>query len=361
MAGRKRRVSLDTLYKKFDENEEKIVCENKVVAPKNPIWDTIYLQVGRKSTPKAIYTDALNWYKGRKAEIVDESSEENDISDISIEMDPAIDSDESYVSDDERAHANDINFTITLSYDVWNTIKPVPTENRRKDKTHKTNVRIYYTLPPGVWSNILIDRIAQHRIKNPCTWSFKRAKVYQSGKKYISLSAKCTTCDASLIGQVKNEPKDSDASVKFTFVIREFNEEKHMNNRRNVRIGGSKANEIFSSTRKASVLRRAMIKESGDKMFEPEKGRVISENAIRAGQCRRRQLDKLSTDPVKSLEFMKASNAYGSMIHWLGVDPFFVIYGSSNQFLLFDAYKKHNEYSRVACDATGSIVHKLGK
>lgn len=102
-----------------------------------------------------------------------------------------------------------------------------------------------------------------------------------------------------------------------------------------------------------------MITESGAKMFEPDKGRVLTEGAIRAGQHRRRQLDKLSMDPVRSLELMKSSHAYGPMIHWVGVDPFFVIYGNANQFLLFNAYKKHNKYTKITCDATGSIVHKL--
>lgn len=322
--------------------------------------------VETKSTPKAIYDDALRWYEKKienKVENkIDESIETDDLLDISIEMSTRINSDVSYVDSEEEApHQNDINFTISLSYDVWNTIKPIPKEHRRNDKTHKTNVWIYHTLPPGVWTNILIDRIAKHKIKNPCTWSFKRAKKYQSGKKYIALSAKCTTCDALLIGQVSIEPKQGDISVKFLFVLRTFNEEKHINNRKNVRIGGSKADEIFLSSKKASVLKRDILKASGTEMFEPEKGRVFTENAIRAGQSRRSQLDKLSTDPIKALELMKASNAYGSMIHWLGVDPFFVIYRNTNQLLLLKAYKKHNKYTKIICDATGSIAHKLSK
>lgn len=56
---------------------------------------------------------------------------------------------------------------------------------------------------------------------------------------------------------------------------------------------------------------------------------------------------------------MKASNTFGTMIHWLGVDPFFVFYANPNQFMLFNAYKKKNEYTKITCDATGSIEHKL--
>lgn len=96
-------------------------------------------------------------------------------------------------------------------------------------------------------------------------------------------------------------------------------------------------------------------------MFEAPKGRVISENAIRVGQYRQRQKDKLSDDPVISLQLLKASHAFGAMIHGIGLDPFFIMYGSPNQFLLFDAFTKNNKYTKATCDATGNIAHKLSK
>lgn len=84
MSGRKRRVSLDTLHDKFEENEDKIVRDNKVVAPSNIIWETINVQVGRKSTKKAIYNDALKWFKSKQTLKIDESSEIGDFSDVSV-------------------------------------------------------------------------------------------------------------------------------------------------------------------------------------------------------------------------------------------------------------------------------------
>lgn len=366
MAGRKVNVPLDILKKIFEENVHRIIDDRKkVVVPSNGIWNTIREQIENKKSAKAIYNDALRWWEQKSLETSDQNVDRlNDLADISIETSPpsACNSDESNLSSqDEALQANDINFTISLSYDVWKTIQPVETEHRRQDKTHNTNIRTYYALQPGLWTSVLVDHIAQHRINNPCTWSFKRSKVYPNGKKYIILSAKCTTCGAFLIGEVSEAPKKDNVPVKFKFIVRGFVEEKHANNRKNVRIGGSKANELFSSDKKASVLKRKIIKESGAKMFEPDKGRAISENAIRAGQSRRRQLNKLSLDPIQSLQFLKASNAFQSMIHGLGFDPFFVMYGSPNQFSLYTAYKKHNKYTKITCDATGSIVHKLGK
>lgn len=228
-------------------------------------------------------------------------------------------------------------------------------------ETHRENARSYPQLQPGVWTNVLVDHIADHRIKNPCTWSFIRSKVTPDGEKYVKIAAKCTTCEAILFGTVDKAP-EKNQPVKFKFTIRGFNQQMHSEeDRKSVRVGGSKAAELFNSHKKASVLKRELVKASGQGMFEKERGRVVSENAIRSGQYRNRQLNKLSANPIQSLQFLKASNAYSSTIHFLVLEPFSVIYGSPNQYILYNAYKKHNKYTKMTCDATGSIVHKLGK
>lgn len=367
MAGRKRNVEFDVLKNIFEENKDKIIDERKKVAkPSNSIWKEIYEQVDRKTTQKAIYNDALRWYEKKTGKTDDEHDNLSDESDISIRRSDtrsvSSDSFGNYSSSEgDEIHDKDIRFSISLSLEVWRTIEPVPFEQKRNESTHKTKSRVYLQLTPGLWTNVLIEKISQHRIKNPCTWSFKRAKVLMEGSVYIKISAKCKTCGALLIGKVYDIPKTDDNYVNFKFIVRDFSEEKHSKKRVNVRSGGSRANEIFSSDKKASVLKREIIKTSGAQMFEPDKGRVISENAIRAGQHRKRKMNKLSSNPVHSLELLKRSHAFGPMIRWLGVDPFFVMYGSPNQFLLYNTYTKFNAYAKITCDATGSIVHKLSK
>lgn len=367
MPGRKQKPLSITIQSIFEENQSKIIDERKkVMPPASNIWETLRKgpEIAKKMSAKAIYSAALRWWtdKNENSDLGNISVESNptNLADMSYETDPpeASDSDGSYCSGDDKPRANDINFSISLSKDAWETIQPIATKNRRNDKSHKVDQRTYYTLPPGLWTNILTDKIAQHRIKNPCTWSFKRAKVYPNGEKYIKFSAKCTTCDAYLIGELSKIPKKGE-NVKFKLTVREFNEEKHDETRKNVRIGASKAKELFTSQKKASVLKREMIQESGAKMFEADKGRSISENAIRAGQFRQRQLNKLSTEPLQALQFLKCSNTFGPMIHFIGADPFVVIYASANQFLLYNTYKKSNRYIKASADATGSVVHKL--
>lgn len=366
MVGRKRNVDLDIVKQIFEDNINEVVVNKKVVAPGNSIWKQIWEKLERKTSQKAIYNDALRWFEGKtqaKGNRQDDPNDEIDESDISIEQSSdASGSDGNYSSsENEEARNKDITFSISLSREVWQTIEPAPTEQKRSDSSYKTKTRVVYELKKGLWTNVLIDRISQHRIRNPCTWSFESGKVYPNGQVYIKIKAKCTTCCAHLIGEVLQVPKPDDENVKFKFCIRDFSEETHSKKRVNVRIGGLRANELFSSDIKASVLKRDIIKKSAAKMFEPDKGRVISQNAIRAGQSRKRQMNKLSSNPVHSLELLKRSHAFGPMIHWLGVDPFYVMYGSPNQFLLYDAYKKFNAYTKITCDATGSIVHKLSK
>lgn len=372
--GRKRILPLEAITELFEANLDAIIKDGKVIAPSDPIWKKMGGKLKYKKTPKSLYNDALSWWVTKKLENSGKSdskasvseaseSEANDF-DASIEAGATSnsDSDASYLSQDAAPQADDIIFTISLSKEAWKIIEPHDTEHKRHDKSHKTNTRTYPELKHGVWTDVLVDKIAAHRIKNPCTWSFKRAKVTPNGKKYIDIFATCTTCDSNLFGEVSEEPKKDCDEVKFKFIVRGFNKETHDTTaRKSVRVGGLKAKEIFSSKQPASRIKRDLIKSSGAEMFEPEKGRTINENAIRAGQTRMRQKDKLSQDPIRSLQFLKASHTFGAMIHGIGLDPFYIMYGSPNQFMLFDAYVKNNTYTEMAGDASGQFVHKLSK
>lgn len=75
MAGRKRNLSLEVLYELFDVNERTIVRGNKVVEPSHAIWKEIHESVGKKTTLKAIYTDALRWFEKNRAQENEERNE----------------------------------------------------------------------------------------------------------------------------------------------------------------------------------------------------------------------------------------------------------------------------------------------
>lgn len=48
-------------------------------------------------------------------------------------------------------------------------------------------------------------------------------------------------------------------------------------------------------------------------------------------------------------------------IQRIGLDPFYVLYCTPEQQKLFHAYHKKNKLFKVSCDATGGLVHKIGK
>lgn len=363
MAGRKRAVPKVIVHNIFKAMKDELIDErNRVVKPSSAVFISIQNdeRINRAMTTKAIYSEALKWWNDFIDKSKDASSSGiSDASFPSIEADP-ISTNSSSVSSITPDNRSDFTFTLTLSSEVWETIQPIPKDYKRNpDKCHKTKSRLYYVLEPGVWTNILVDRIASHRLNIICTWSFKRAKVYLNGERFINVYATCTTCKAQLIGGVAKMPNEGE-NVKFTFIVQQFKQQKHNEGRKNVRTGGSKSKELFISSEKASVLKRKMVKESGSKMFEHAKGREVSENAIRAGQWRQRQSKKLSPLPLQALEYLKVTKLFGPSIHMSGLNPFFVIYASPNQFMLYNTYKKQNVYTKITCDSTGGLVNKLG-
>lgn len=318
------------------------------------------VRIKKKMTIGALYTDALKWYNDTSN--VENSppakATENKLKDISLELSEPEDASTDSETDFHETESVDLHFSFALAFEVWQTMEPVPKQYDRHDSTHTTKLRTYHVLEPGLWTNILAEKIAEHRKKIICTRSFKRAKVYMNGEKYVTISAICTTCRASLVGYVADKPKEGE-KVKFSFNVVNFNEEAHRAGRKNVRISGKRAKDLFESKEIASVLRRNEITESGAEMFEQPKGRDVTENAIRCGQYRHRQSKKLSDSPIQAVEYLKESNLYGPSIHWISTMPFSVMYGSPNQFILHDAYRKHNSYRKLCLDGTGGLVHKL--
>lgn len=108
-------------------------------------------------------------------------------------------------------------------------------------------------------------------------------------------------------------------------------------------------------------LHRENVKETTEMFGEP-KGRQFSANAARCGKYRSNLKNKLSTCPYTALAYMKYSRIYANSILSIAMDPFHVIYGSPNQFALLKAYYQQNKSNtKISCDATGSIVNRLGK
>lgn len=223
-------------------------------------------------------------------------------------------------------------------------------------------MRVYSVLKPGVWSSVITEQIAEHPKNTICDWSFKRGRVSPSGKYYILISASCRNCESQLFAYLKTKPNENE-EVKFTCIVRDFNEKSHDEKTREetakrVRVSGLQAQILAASKTPAIALHRKLAAKSG-KMFQQPKGRVPSANAIRKLQSRQRAEQRLTPHTFTSLMYLQASKKYIETIHMIGISPFFVIFGSNNQFLLYKMYEKKNSPTKISCDATGSIIRKI--
>lgn len=362
--GPKTQDILDDLHKIFESRLNEIECNGKIHAPSNKIWSTLKRQHSISKAGKALYNDCWRWYNNRqKYQAKDAVSDRNEAFDSELNSSlnelSLSDFDCDNESSDEKLDTPQIKFSITLSHEVWKTIEPVPKSyHRAADKMHNSGKRLYLALNPGTWSSLLVEKIADHPKKIICNWSFKRAKVYVNGAQYISVLAKCVTCGSTLIGCVQNKPKENE-NVVFKFAVNEFDESKHVNTTKIVKVTGSQARSLATSNKPAVVLHRKLSAQAGE-MFETARGRVPTAHAIRNVQYRERQKNVLSSDIFKAIYHLQNSPKYANTIHEVGYSSFYVMYGSPNQFALYNMYLTRNERPEMKCDSTGEVVNKIG-
>lgn len=357
--GRPKSEKAEMLEDLFDLNVNQIITNNKVLPATTEIWEK-FVTYGNAKT---VYTAALRWWREKK-EKIEHSIIQPDDTKVSMEisLDSRDEASTSLNSSSEVAVPTAKKFTIVLSNEVWKTIEPCQTVYRRKiDGTHKSGLRQYYVLKPGVWTNVLSDRIADSRANIICNWSFTRAKVYMNSDVYVDVIANCATCKAVLHGVIKNKPKNDSDPVKFNFSLQNFDEKRHNNKDcvKSVKNYGVRPYEYGTSSKTAMVLTRQRIRDT-TKMFEAPKGKQFTANAVRCAQYRNRLSKKLSSCPHTALEYLQASHSWAHTIHMNSRNPFACLYFSPSQLQLYNVYRKYRKYIKICCDASGGIVFKLG-
>lgn len=361
-AGRPKSVDTDVLHDLFESYSGSIISENKVLPATNGIWKFIQNHHNVEKTTKAIYTAALKWWK--QFQNLDVSSNHNSSieqnrNEISIETSTGNSSDEhSFLSNGPKQDKAKVT-RIKISPKVWKTIQPNESIYKRKNEpSHTTGVRKYTVMKPGLWTDVISNEIAKHP-DIPCSWIFKRNKCYLSGKKYVELQGKCSVCAAVLVGVIDKKP-DENESVDLLLKMYGIKSQLHTIKKKNVRITEGYSQNISSQPKTATMIRRNMLKKSSG-MFKPTAARIPTANAIRCKQYRIRKSQKISTCPFTALTYLQHSNLYMNCISRLGWQPFYVFYSSPEQMKLLAVYKKKNSNWKVSCDATGGVVHKLGK
>lgn len=84
-------------------------------------------------------------------------------------------------------------------------------------------------------------------------------------------------------------------------------------------------------------------------------------NNISSEQSHHEQVPNFPSSPLDALERLKTLDEFQTIIHMTGVCPFFVIYGSPKQFLLYKSYKLANAHTKISCESAGGLVHKICK
>lgn len=364
-AGRKKTQAIIDLESIFENNQEKIFDDDgNVKVPKSEIWKELCEISGKnvnKENAKSVYSAAIKWKQKLEKEKDKENKTENVEDDHDFFIETSFESSESSDSDssveDKRSKSNVKRIKIEISSKVWRTIEPTAiTHARNRKNSHKSGVRTYLALEPELWTDVFADKIA--KITDiPCKWVFKRNKCYLTGKVYVKIHARCKICSAVLVATLKNKP-DNNEPVIFYGKIDGINSQRHKEESKNVRLTSKISQNIVSQNKTATSIRRGMLVEKAEMFIEPT-ARIPSANAIRCSKYRQRQKEKLSDDPFESLKYLQMSNMYANCIHRLGWNAFYVIYSSPEQIKLYQEYKKRNKLTKISCDATGGVVHKL--
>lgn len=347
------------LKKLFEKYEEKIVKDGRIVSPKSEIWSHICQTHSINKKSKAIYTAALRWLsKTRKdAESESENQTQNE-NDVSVETSMECTDKSSSYDESTPPKKNGVKFQIHFSSKQWNTIKPAEISYARKRKgSHKSGIRKYRTLQPGLWTDVFSKEIAKKK-DIPCEFIFKNNKCYLTGETFVKIQGQCSICSSVLSGIIKKEP-DEDEPATVIVKIHGIKYRRHKNKTAKVKVTAQVAESLYTQKKPATTIRRRLLKQSAQ-MFRTPTGRIMSANAIRCGQYRQRKKQKIDTCPFTSLTYLKSSNLYKDSIQRINYDPFAVFYATPDQIKLYQAYKKRNPNTRVSCDATGGLTHKLG-
>lgn len=362
--GRPQSVDLQDLHNLFESYRAQIVTpENKIIGKNEKIWNNIKQQCTQKRSTQAIFIAANRWWKAVKKD--DSMSSENNEPNISIETSRELNESFSSNEDNSAARSIETTFSIWIAAKIWLNIRPVECEYKRKpDALHKTGVRKYISLKPGLWTNVIAEKISEKREDLPCSWNFKRNKCYESGNKYVQIDGSCAVCKAVLVAVIAEKPND-DQDVKINVTIIGINERRHKNaiksKNKNMVVRGRFTQGTFPKNTRASTIRREMIRKSA-RMFKKPTSRILSGNAIRCRLYRERQKEKFSANPFESITYLQESTKHYNTVRRTGWKPFFLFFVSPEQEKLYKVYKKRNiENCKVSCDATGGLVRKLSR
>lgn len=344
-----RDILINDEYKTVDDN-------GKIFPPSHDIYRMIsetLINSGSHITPKHIYTILKNDRNGMYSAV---------LKTFGIDKKAAIQINH---SKDSTFNATDLDnsstsvslqkFNIIISEEKWAQIKPT------RQTYGRSNNRKYKSLQRGKWTHIFAEKI-WHQTKLPCAFSFKRAKVYlnSDAKCYTRFKGTCNECGAQLIGLLYNKPiKGSDAV--FECSLAGFSTEVVRKKKRQLKgfLREKIANTLIEGHKSASVWRNeeaTRLMAFDDNIPPILFDATVLRKAKQEESDKRQQLS--STDPLQNLHIAKCTR-FLRTIHNIGLNPFYCMYWSLEQQIMYKKAHKQDDNCFLTIDATGSIGKKL--
>lgn len=356
----------DEVIQVFTTARDRIIYDEKIVGPTDPVWADLSKQLGGTVKPKTLYTIVkLNRHDSWK--ILGIHSENNGSDESTdevqeIQSNENVENDleaESVDSSDEKKHTgirNEIDIKLEITHQEWNDdwVEHV----MYNDSFQSSQKREHLVLKRGVWTHSLNKKIWEAS-KCPCTIAFKRGKIYPNGiLKCLDIIGVCTECNAQISIYSQNLPKDS-ASMVLHCEIKKIAQHNQKGKKR--KLSGTYRNqvseELWDGRKVSHVWRTAAANEMMD-LNDPEPSHLPSLTVLRKAKHEKGLKELGHAHPVISLQTMKYSVPYNGSIFDIGLDKFFCHYHTPSQLQVYKTMSK-TKGSTVSFDATGTVVRKL--
>lgn len=351
--GRPPKVDSSEVKRVLMHNKDRIINKCGIQSKTDPIWRELAKSLGDKCSANTLYTIVTCNKFGVRDELVGPklSTIEKDMSD-SYEPENDEDGVPSSASDDENKY-ND-SFTIPLlKSDFQDLITDRYYKRCEKSRNNKQYIRQCLVLEPGLWQDF-ITRELWNAVKLKCGFQFRNLKLRNDGK-LCTIRGKCR-CGTSMVGEIDASNEESTfAEFKCTLRTADANGmcgKRYLRNPLRQRVARELQHKsaVVYQAEKANELKR-----EGD----PDPPHLYSLPVLNTAKKELKASKFLTPDPIISLG-IKKSYSLRNDIQSIGLDPFYVHYGTNHQNHMY------REYTRkfppcISIDATGSICKPIEK
>lgn len=324
--------------------------DGKPYPPSALVYTTISHKMRKRGfniTPKHIYVivrENRNGYKNQLQHHLGITSHDKSVNEVN---------DSSY-SEDTVMHISVTldkkEFNIVISAEKWQMMKP-------RKKIY--NNRVYWAMQPG-WTDIVAERLWQQQ-KLDCVFKFKKHNVHLSkeARCYIFFRGSCVECTATMECILLKMPtENTDVIIKCkvkNICFIKHTKKRHLKGNRRAIV----ADIIINQRKEAITFRREEgkhLKEFGDKSPPILPSSIVLRKAKEERLLN--QYGLIFSNPVLNLLNNAKYGKYTGSIISIGLLPFYYMYWSSEQQLLYTTRCKRDPEAFLTIDATGSIIKR---